>query len=507
MGALLAQAAPVEFPTIDWYAISPFIVLAVGGMLLLLVGALTPPWPQRLYAICAATIAGSVAVLAVLLWQDIDDTGPRLLINDALAYDHFTQFLTIAIMVSVVLVVLVSDEYLRREGLDGPEIYGLFLLAALGALIMVAAEDMIVLFLGLETMSISFYVLAASHRRRSASQEAGLKYFVLGGFASAFFLYGVALIYGSTGSTNLNEISTILSGEVAVRGEDALLLAGIGLLIVGLAFKVSAVPFHVWTPDVYQGAPTPVTAFMASVGKIAAFAGLLRIMLVALPSRADDWRPVIWVLAVASIVIGSILAVVQTDVKRMLAFSSISHAGYILIGLEAAGHVTGESNGLSAAAVYLLLYAVVVIGSFAVITVVARSGDGSTDLGAFRGLAREKPALALAFTVLLLAQAGVPATSGFIAKFGVIGAAVEERSYAIAIIAMAAAVIAAFMYLRIVLTMWFADAESGDDAREPLTVPLGLGVALVLSVGFTLVAGIFPGWLIDASESVLALAP
>ena len=284
------------------------------------------------------------------------------------------------------------------------------------------------------------------------------------------------------------------------RSKESLALAGVALLLVGLAFKVAAVPFHFWSPDVYQGAPTPVTAFMASVGKAAAFAAMLRVLLVALPVWRDDYRPVLWVLAVLTLVGGSVMAVVQTNVKRMLAFSSISHAGYLLVGVEAAAHGSGlSSTGVSSALVYLLVYAVLVTGTFGVITAVGRTGDNATDLAGFRGLARTKPALALGMTVLLLAQAGVPLTSGFVAKFGVIGDAVKVHSYAIAIIAMVSAVIAAFLYLRIMISMWIADAEPGDDAREPVVVPALLGVAIALAVAFTLVIGFLPNALIDAA--------
>jgi NADH-quinone oxidoreductase subunit N len=292
------------------------------------------------------------------------------------------------------------------------------------------------------------------------------------------------------------------------RGGDALLLVGIALALVGLGFKVSAVPFHVWTPDVYQGAPSPVTAFLASTGKIAAFAALLRVLVTALGSRFDDWRPMIWALALLTLLLGSVLAVVQTDVKRMLAYSSISHAGFLLVGVEAAGHLSSSqsSRGISSMLAYLMVYAVLVIGTFAVVTVVARTGDGSTDVAAFRGLSKERPALALALTVLLLAQAGVPFTSGFVAKFGVIQAAVGVESYAIAVIAMLAAVIAAFLYLRIMISAWLTDPESGDEGREPVAVPVSVGVALVLAVGFTLVVGFFPSWIIDATRDAVTLA-
>ena len=286
---------------------------------------------------------------------------------------------------------------------------------------------------------------------------------------------------------------------------DVLLLVGVGLLLVGLAFKVAAVPFQVWTPDVYQGAPTPVTSFMASAGKTAAFAALLRISVTALQSRVDDWRPVVWVLAVLSLVVGSVLAVSQTNVKRMLAYSSISHAGFILLGVEAASHVgsADASDGIASSMTYLLLYTVLVIGTFTVVGLVAGNGDASTELGDFRGLGRRRPALTLALTVFLLAQAGMPLTSGFVAKFGVIQSAVRTHSYAIAIIAMLASVIGAYLYLRILVSAWLEDAE-GEDATP--RVPFLSGLVVVAAAAFTLLVGIVPGWLLDATRQVITLA-
>lgn len=490
-------------PAISWFDLSPLLILLGGALVLLVVGALTPRWPRGCYSAFCASVGGAAMVMSFVLWDDITDEGAGTLVQDAIAFDGFAMFATIAICIAVLLASMISDDYLRREQLDGPEVYGLFLTAAIGGVVMVAANDLIVLFLGLEVLSISFYVLAASHRRRTQSQESGIKYFVLGGFSSAFFLYGIAFIYGGTGSTNLDTIFQAFDTSVPVDRKDAFVLAGIALLIVGLGFKVAAVPFHVWAPDVYQGAPTPVTAFMASAGKVAAFAAMLRVLNTGLPYWRDDWRPAIWVLAVVTVVVGSVLAVVQTNVKRMLAYSSISHAGFILVGVEASGHTAGQPDaglGVSSSLLYLMVYAVLVLGTFAVITLVGRTGDGQTDLSAFRGLASSRPALALAMTVLLLAQAGVPLTSGFVAKFGVIQAAVDEHSYAIAIVAMVASVIAAFLYLRIMVSMWIAEPESGDETLEPVRVPLSTGLAITLSVGFTLLVGIFPGWLVDAAE-------
>lgn len=496
-------------PPISWFDLSPLLILLGAALVLLVVASLTPQWPRGLYAAFSATAAGATMVMGFVLWDDVTDQGARTLVGDAIVLDAFSMFATIAIAATVLLASLVTDDYLRREQMDGPEVYALYLTAAIGGITMAMANDLIVLFLGLEVLSISFYVLAASHRRRIESQEAGIKYFVLGGFSSAFFLYGIALIYGGTGNTRYDQITDAVNGIVPTERKDALVLAGVALLLVGLAFKVSAVPFHFWTPDVYQGAPTPVTAFMASAGKIGAFAAMLRVLTQALPNWRDDWRPVVWVIAVATLVIGSILAVVQTNVKRMLAYSSISHAGFILVGVEAAGHAAGEADpgrGVSASMLYLLLYAVLVMGTFAIVTVVGRTGDSQTDLAAFRGLGRTRPALALAMTVLLLAQAGVPLTSGFVAKFGVIEAAVDERSYAIAIIAMLASVIAAFLYLRIMISMWITDAEAGDDAREQVRVPLPSGIAIVLAVGFTILVGVAPGWIVSAAENATTIA-
>lgn len=495
-------AQDVVTPSVEWWSLSPIIALVSGAMVLLVAGALTPQWPRGCYAYLASLTALVAGGLAMFQWDDITDEGPSTLVRGALAFDTFAQFLTITICAATLLVALITDDELRRAGKDGPEIYALFLTAATGAVVMAAANDLIVLFLGLETLSLALYVLAASDRERTSSQESGIKYFVLGGFASAFFLYGIALVYGGTRSTNISEITASFRDSVLVEGQDSLVLAGIALLIVGLGFKVAAVPFHVWTPDVYQGAPTNVTAFMASVGKAGAFAAMLRVLVIALPYHRDDWRPVIWVLAVLSLVIGSFLAVIQTDVKRMLAYSSISHAGFILVGIEAAGHDAGErvmGDGIPSVVTYLLLYSVLTVGSFGVVSLVARSNGGDTSLAAFKGLAKRRPLIAIGLTVFLLAQAGVPLTSGFIAKWGVIQAAVEQESYAIAIIAMVSAVVAAFLYLRIMVNVWL---EGSPESVETEAVPFSTSLAITAAAAFTLLVGVWPGWLLSATETV-----
>ena len=483
-------------PAIDWYRLSNILVVLGGALVLLLVGSLTPKWPRGMYALGAAVTTGASAVLTALLWRDLGDGQSISLVGNALTLDHFGLLSTFVMTVSVLLVSLVVNDHLGREGEDGPEVYGLMLSALIGGIIMVLANDLLVLFLGLETLSLAFYLLVASSRKRSTSGEAGLKYFILGGFASAFFLYGIALIFGVAGSTNLPKVADGLA-RLNVGSSDSMILAGVALLLVGFAFKVSLVPFHVWTPDVYQGAPTPITALMASVGKVAAFSALARVFLTGLSGRADDWAPAIYALAVVTLVVGSVVAVVQTDVKRMLAYSSISHAGFILVGLEAATHVSsGPGLGLTSISSYLFIYSLLVIGTFAVVSIVV--GDKDMSLTTFNGLGKSNPVLALAMTALLLAQAGVPVTAGFIAKFGVIRAAAAVTNYPLAVLAMVTSVIAAYLYLRIIINMWLKAPVTKIQFR----VYVATGLVVTISVTFVFVVGLFPSILLEIGKQL-----
>lgn len=331
-----------------------------------------------------------------------------------------------------------------------------------------------------------------------------MKYFVLGSFSSALFLYGVALVYGATGSTNLVSIARYLADNVALH--NGVLLAGMALILVGLGFKVAVVPFHTWTPDVYQGSPSPATGFMAAAAKAAGFAALLRIFFSTFSTLRLDWQPVVWGLAVITLLVGSVLAVVQTDVKRMLAYSSISHAGYVLIGLQA-----GTANGIAGSLFYLLAYTFMILGSFAIVTVVGGRGDSNHSLDAYRGMAARRPALAFAFTVLLLAQAGVPFTTGFLAKFHVISAAVEAGSYSLALIGMLSAVVAAFFYLRVTVLMYMTAPEAGETAEasapaQPrLRLPATTGIAVAVAVAFTLAFGLLPSPMIHFARQATLL--
>jgi NADH-quinone oxidoreductase subunit N len=494
--ALLAQAneqlPPLIHPKVAYSDIGPIIILVAGALGLLTIASLVRSKPARgFYALFTVCTAGASLISSAWLWLGFGQKGhpARYAFSNMVAIDGFAVFFFVVVAIAIVLAALLADGYLRREQLDGPAFYVLALLSGAGGMLMAAANDLIVVFLGLETLSIALFVLAGFHRRRAESGEAAMKYFVLSAFSSAFLLYGIALTYGSTGTTNLAGIAGYLAENVGVS--NGVLMAGLALLLVGFGFKVAAVPFHTWTPDVYQGSPTPVTAFMAGASKAAGFAALLRVFFSTFHILRLDWRPLIWVLAVLSLLVGSVLAVVQTDIKRMLAYSSISHAGYILVGLQAA-----TDRGIAGSLFYLLAYTFMVMGSFGIATVVGRRGDAGHDLDSYKGLATRRPALAFGFAVLLMAQAGVPFTSGFLAKFYVISAAVQSRSYALALIAMLAAVIAAFFYLRVILVM-FSPAEDAEGAEAaPVTtrlrVPFGVGLVLVSAVAFTLVAGILP---------------
>lgn len=483
-------------PEIVWGDLVALLTLLGGSCLLLLLGSLIPRWPR--YATAVLTIAtATVAFIATATqWNKLSSQGGFTIVGGAIAIDRFSVFASMIILLSVVLASLLMSVHFDPINGDPLERYALLLTSAIGAIVMVSADELIVLFLALEILSLSLYLMAASDRRRVQSQEAGLKYFILGGFASAFLLYGIAMVYGATGTTSISGIGEVLSGEVARGNNDAILLIGIGLMLVGFGFKVSAAPFQVWTPDVYEGAPTSVTSYMASAGKVAAFAALMRVFLVSLETRVDDWRPAIWFIAIVTIFVGSTMAVVQTNVKRMLAYSSISHAGFILVGIEAASHPGGD--GLVSSMAYLAIYSVLVMGSFAIVQTIAGSQDSATSLDAFKGLAKRRPALAVAFTVMLFAQAGVPFTSGFVAKFAVIKSAVEVQSYAIAIAAMVGAVIGAFLYLRITVSMWLEEPAT-DDA---LVIPWPIGTVIVGSVVSTIVVGLFPSLILDVAGLV-----
>jgi NADH-quinone oxidoreductase subunit N len=494
--AEVIAAAPITTPHVDWLAIAPEIALVGAAVLIVLLRAIIRRRPGATLIALVISGLGVLAAGGTLAWQwiHVRDDGPITTMAGMVRVDGFGVFLGIIVVIATALALLVSVAYLRREGLEGPEYLALMLFSAAGMLIMTAANDLIVVFLALEVLSIPLYVLAAFDRRRLSSQEAGIKYFVLGAFSSAIFLYGVALVYGATGTTSLPGIADFLSNNTLF--ETGTLLAGFALLLVGLGFKVAAVPFHTWTPDVYQGAPTPVTSFMASATKTAGFAALLRVFLVAFPLYKPDWQPAVWVITVLTLLVGSVGAALQTDVKRLLAYSSIAHAGYVLIGFEAA-----TERGIEAALFYLFVYTFMVVGSFAIVTVLSIRGDDDHSIDGYRGLAFRHPVLGGLFVFFLLAQAGIPLTGGFIAKLEVFSAASDAGEYALVAIGAVATVIAAFAYLRVALAVARpdeADAEAaGHSPVASRRVDFLTGIVLAATATMTLVLGVIPASFVD----------
>lgn len=499
-----AQAGDLAVPQVGWAAIAPILILIGGALVLLVGGALLPgPKARRFYGPLAALVAVASGVSAVPQWHKVQDHGAFTTIAGAVGIDGFSVFAIFVIAAGAALACLFLDGYLEREDLQGIEAYVLVLLSSSGAMVMGAANDLILMFLGLEILSISVYVLAGIHTRRLRSGEAALKYFILGSFSSALFLYGIALVYGATGSTHIAAIADFLAANVLTN--DLLLLGGIFLIMVGFAFKVSAAPFHIWAPDVYQGSPTPVSGFMASAVKVGGFVGFLRVFFLAFELHRLDWQPVIYVLAVLTLITGSVLAVVQTDVKRLLAYSSINHAGFILLGLQAATH-----QGSSASLFYLACYTFMVAGSFGVVGVLGRRGDGHHSLTDYRGIATREPVLAFLLTVFLLAQAGVPFTAGFIAKFQVLAAAIDVGSWPLALVGMLSAVVSTFLYLKIIITM-YGEEPDADVEIPRVAVPWGTKVGLAAAFTFVLAVGIVPGPLTNIAQHaiphIIAVAP
>ncbi|HEV3505259.1 MAG TPA: NADH-quinone oxidoreductase subunit N [Actinomycetes bacterium] len=495
----LAQAntQPLPLPEVDWRAIAPELALLAAGVVLLLVVAF---WPRAGRGVLAGlTLAGLAVAAALTVWNwDLE----RVAFEGAVSLDGITRYArAILLAVGALATLMIAQGDTREDEPDDspPEVFPLLLFALLGMVLLAAASDLLVVFIALEVLSLSLYVLAGE-TRRLAAQEAAMKYFLLGAFSSAFLLYGIALCYGATGSTRLLEIARATGDPT---GEGTLLLAGVGLLAVGFLFKVSAVPFHMWTPDVYQGTPTPVAAFMAAATKVAAFAVFLRVFAGALGGLVVSWRPVIAGVAVLTMLIGAALAVVQTDLKRMLAYSSISHAGYLLVGGAAAATVP---RGVSASMFYLLVYAFMVMGAFMVVQYVSRLGPPDDDtirerssLEDYRGLARRHPWAAGLLAVFMLALTGIPPLSGFWAKYYVFLAGIEAGLTWLVVVAVISSVISAFFYLR-VLVVAYLQEPVGEAGAAPGRTP-ALGVALGLAGLLTVAIGLAPEALIAAARS------
>lgn len=521
-------------PTVEYSLILPMLIVfgvAVAGVLL----EAFLPRAVRYRTQVTLTLAGLVAafVAVVLLARDLHGSVGQIAVMGAVAIDPVTLFLQGTILlVSILGVLLIAERRIPQEtvgrtgGLDAltpqasaipgsvaertavqtgviqTEVFPLTMFAVGGMLLFPAAEDLLTMFIALEVLSLPLYLLCGlARRQRLLSQEAALKYFLLGAFSSAFFLYGIALMYGYSGTFSLTGIAdTVATDAAAGTGGSAIVLIGIGLLSVGVLFKVGAVPFHSWIPDVYQGAPTAITAFMAAATKIAAFGAMLRIFYVALPGLRDDWRPMMWAVAILTMVVGTITAVTQADVKRMLAYSAVAHAGFILTGVVAL-----NDTGLSGTLFYLFAYGFSTLGAFAVVSLVrTSSGEEATGLAQWAGLGRRYPLVGVVFSLFLLAFAGIPLTSGFVSKFAVFKAAGEGGAIPLVIVGVIASAIAAYFYVRVIVLMFFT--EPPDDA--PVVVnPSSLTVATVtVTAAVTFALGALPQPLLDlAGDSALFL--
>ncbi|MET7747453.1 NADH-quinone oxidoreductase subunit NuoN [Micromonospora sp. NPDC005367] len=504
----------LKLPSIDYAALAPILIMLGAALVGVLVEAFVPRHRRHLVQLSV----GLLAVLAALTMVVLNADDRLITAGSAIAVDGPTLFLQGAILVLAAMALLLigeraverggafvahaaitaesAEDRRQAESAGGTtEVYPLATFAIGGMLIFVAANDLLTMFIALEVFSLPLYLLCAlARRRRLLSQEAALKYFMLGAYSSAFFLFGVALIYGFTsgipGRSAGVDFATINAAVNESPASRVLLFAGMALLAIGLLFKAAAAPFHVWTPDVYQGAPTPVTAFMAACTKVAAFGALLRVFHVAFASASWDFTPVLGVVAVLTMLVGAVLAVTQTDIKRLLAYSSIANAGYLLVGVLAP-----SKDGLSGTMFYLVAYGFSVLAAFAVVTLV-RDGDGeATHLSRWAGLGRRSPFFASVFTFILLAFAGIPLTSGFTSKFAVFGPALAEGRAWLVVAGVLTSMVLAFPYLRVVVMMWLS--EPGE-STPTVAVPGGLtSAALMIGVLATLVLGVAPAPLLD----------
>jgi NADH-quinone oxidoreductase subunit N len=462
----------------------PELILTVMATLLMVLEPVTSRSAKRAFPLLSLVALAAALVASVSAQSD-----PGFAFSNMLLMDGFGSFFRALILVVGMLAVMISGDYLRKESAECGEYYALLIFSVVGQCLMVTADDLIMLFIGLEVSSIATYILAGFLRDDRRNNESALKYFLLGSFATAFFLYGIAWIYGVTGETNLPRIRSFILSPGASEYATLLGLAA-GLMLVGLAFKVSAAPFQMWTPDVYQGAPAPVSAFMSAGPKAAAFAMFLRIFMTAFEPMKSRWEPLVWASALATMVIGNFAALRQTNVKRLLAYSSIAHAGYVMVA------VTSQSEiGTAAAMFYLVAYAFMNLGAFAMVTHVARKGERFVEIEDLAGLSQRQPVAAALFTIFLLSLVGVPLTGGFFAKFYVFKAALDSNLVWLTVLGLLTSAVAAFYYLRLIVVMYM---HAPSEAAEPLPpMASGIRVALFAAAFATIFLGIFPGPILD----------
>jgi NADH-quinone oxidoreductase subunit N len=467
----------------DFYYILPELVLTGGALLVLVADVLLPRRSGNALAWITLLVIGATAAALVPFVNTHVEVAHGLL-----AVDRFALFFKLIFLGSAAITILMSVRYLEIEGASPGEYYFLILCATLGMMIMAGGIDLITIFIGLETMAVSFYILAGFIKPNQRSNEAAVKYFLLGAFSLGILLYGMSLMYGLSGTTNLRVMAAAFVGQE----RDPRLVLAVILVVAGVGFKIAAVPFHMWAPDVYEGAPTPITAFLSVGSKAASFAMLIRIFLEGMPSMNADWRLLFWVLSAVTMTVGNVAALTQTNLKRMLAYSSIAHAGYLLIGV-----VAGTQRGVSAMLIYLAIYSFMQLGAFGVIVLMRRRDVMGDELKDFSGLAFRQPMAAFAMLMFMLSLGGIPPTAGFMGKFWLFGAAIDAGYYWLALIGVLNSAISLYYYVRIVVFMYLKKETTGSEPVPSAPLAIVLGVAVVA----TLVLGVYPRLLFQVAEA------
>jgi NADH-quinone oxidoreductase subunit N len=479
----------IAMPAINLAAVMPEVILSVVAMVLLLVNVFVPGKNKGYLGYLSIIGLAITAVSVVGGWG-----APQPGFGGAVLQDNFAIFFKVIFLISAGLAILISDRYLVQEECNQGEIYPLILFATIGMMLMASGTDLMVIFLGLELLSVCLYVLAGFNRASVRSNEAGLKYFLLGAFSTGFLLYGMALAYGATGTTKVMGIANYAMSNPGVSTNPLFVVAML-LMAVGFSFKIAAAPFHMWTPDVYQGAPTPVTAFMSAGPKAAGFAAFLRVMIFAFPMLKADWTGLLWVLAVLTMTVGNIIALSQDNLKRMLAYSSIAHAGYALVGFTAC-----NAEGAAGILFYMLSYAFMNIGAFAVVVLVGKKGEKNGNISDFAGLGFKKPILAVLMCVFLFSLAGIPPTAGFIGKFYLFSAAIKAGYTGLAIIGVLNSAASVYYYLRVMVYMYMK--EPNEEFEWAGATP-AVAICLVLTVAATLVLGVVPGTVLELAQKAV----
>jgi NADH-quinone oxidoreductase subunit N len=496
----------VANPDVNLALIAPELIIGVAGVIVMLVDAFTDRRQRNVTASLSIVALLAAGAASIWLWMRWPATSA---FNGMIVLDELRLSFTFVFLIVAILTILIATIWIDVEDLPAGEFHSLLLFATSGMMLMASAGDLVIIFLGLEILSIATYVLAGFRRTDTRSNESSLKYFILGSFASAFLLYGIALIYGAT-ATGPDQPGTTNIALIAARANQSLypplLFAGIAMLLVGFGFKIATAPFHVWTPDVYEGAPTPVTAFMAAGPKAAGFAAFMRVFLFGFPMATAattagyahaTWVGALAIMAALTMSIGNVVAIVQNNVKRMLAYSSIAHAGYALVGFVAAGaatDVTQRGAALTAVAFYLLTYAVMNMGAFAIVTVIARKGDQRNKVDDYNGIGFSSPVLAFSLSIFLLSLLGMPLTAGFMGKILVFSAAINQGYVWLVVIGVLNTAVSAYYYLRLIVVMFFREPSGTWEAPR---IPAAVAVALILTILGVFYLGLFPGRIIS----------